>query len=83
MDGTLILEQHTILIRIASFLRTFKNAGLKSTPLPVLLILLGMVISTLSYLYYKVITYLDSIIYFIFWTSLLILYPAPPAKEIK
>jgi hypothetical protein len=66
MDSTLILEQYTILIRITSFLKTFKNIKLKLTLLPTLPILLGIAILTSSYLYYGVIMYSDSAIYFIF-----------------
>ncbi len=66
MDSILILEQYTIFIKIVSFLRTFKNIGLKLILLLVLPILLGIVILILIYPYYRVIIYLDSIIYFIF-----------------
>ena len=83
MDGTLILEQYIILIRIASFLRTFKNTGSKSTLPPVLPMLLGTAMSILSHLYCRVIMYLDSATCSIFQTSLLILYLALLAKEIE
>jgi hypothetical protein len=62
MDGTLILEQYIILIRIISFLKTFKNTELKLTLLLALPILLGIVMSISSHLYYRVIMYLDSVI---------------------
>jgi hypothetical protein len=66
MDGTLTLKQYTIFIRIVSFLRPFKNIGLKLILLLVLLTLLGTVILILLHLYYRVIMYLDSAIYSIF-----------------
>jgi len=83
MDGILIPEQHTILAKIVSFLRTFENAGLRSTPLSALPMLLGMVMLMSSHLYYGAIMYLDSAMCFIFQTSLLTLYPAPPVKEME
>ena len=83
MDGILILEQYTILIRIASFLRNFKNVRSKSTPPPVSPTLLGTAMSTSSYFYYRVTTYLDSIMCFTFQTSSLTLYLALLTKEIK
>ncbi len=66
MDGTLIPKQYTILIRIISFLRTFKNIKLKLTLPLALPILLGTAILILLYLYYGVTMYLNSIIYSIF-----------------
>ena len=66
MDGTSTPEQYTILVRIASFLGTFENVGLKLTPLPALPTLLGTVTLTSLYLYRGVITYLDSVTYSIF-----------------
>ena len=82
MDGILTLEQYIILIRITSFLRTFKNAELKLTPLPALPTLLGTATLTLLHLYRGAITYLDSVTCSIFQTSLLTLYLALPTKEI-
>jgi hypothetical protein len=66
MDGTLTLKQYTILIRIASFLKPFKNIKLKLTLLLALPTLLGIVILILLYLCYRVIICLGSVIYFIF-----------------
>jgi hypothetical protein len=66
MDGTLILKQYTILIKIISFLRPFKNIELKLTLLLTLFILLGMVILISLYLYYGAIICLNSATYFIF-----------------
>jgi hypothetical protein len=82
MDGILILKQHTILIRIISFLKTFKNTKLKSTPPPASPILLGIVISISLHLYYRATMYSNSVTYSIFQTSLLTLYLALLAKEI-
>ena len=82
MDSTSILEQHTILIRIISFLKTFKNIKLKLTLPLASPILLGTAILILLHLYYGAIMYLDFIICSIFQTFLLTLYPALPAKEI-
>jgi hypothetical protein len=64
--NTLILKQHTILIRIISFSKSFKNIKLKLILLLALLTLLGMAILISLHLYCGVITCLDSIIYFIF-----------------
>jgi hypothetical protein len=66
MDGILTLEQYIILIRIISFLKPFKNIGLKLTLLLILPILLGIVILILLYFYYGVIMCSDSVICFIF-----------------
>jgi hypothetical protein len=66
MDGTLISEQYTILIRIISFLKPFKNIKLKLILLLALFILLSMVMLILLYLYYGAIICLNSVIYFIF-----------------
>jgi hypothetical protein len=66
MDGILTLEQYTILIRIVSFLRPFKNIRLKLTLLLALPILLGIVMLILLHLYHGAIIYLNSAIYFIF-----------------
>jgi hypothetical protein len=66
MDGILTLEQYIILVRIVSFLRPFKNIELKLTLLLVLPILLGTAILILLYLYYGVITCLNSAICSIF-----------------
>jgi hypothetical protein len=60
MDGTLILEQYTILVKIASFSRPFKNVGLKSILLLALPTLLGMAILILLHFYYGAVTCLDS-----------------------
>ena len=81
MDSTLTLKQYIILTKIISFLRPFKNIKLKLTPPPASPTLLGMAMLILLYLYYRAIICLDSAIYSIFWTSLLTLYPALPAKE--
>jgi hypothetical protein len=61
MDGTLTLEQYTILIKIVSFLKPFKNIGLKSILLLALPMLLGMAILILLHLYCGAVTYLDFI----------------------
>jgi hypothetical protein len=45
MDGILILEKYTIFIKIASFLRPFKNIKLKLILLLTLPILLGIMYS--------------------------------------
>ena len=66
MDSTLILEQYTILIRIVSFLKTFKNIKLKLTLPLALPILLNIVMLILLYLYCGVIIYLNFVICFIF-----------------
>ena len=66
MDSTSILKQHTIFIKIISFLKLFKNIGLKLTLLLALPMLLGTVILILLYFYCRVITCLNFIIYFIF-----------------
>jgi hypothetical protein len=66
MDGTLILEQYTILIRIISFLKTFKNIKLKLTLLLASPTLLSIVMLMSLHFYYRVIMYLDSVICFIF-----------------
>jgi hypothetical protein len=66
MDSTLILEQYTILIKIISFLKPFKNIGLKLTLLLALPILLGMAILISLYFYYRVVICLNSTISFIF-----------------
>ena len=66
MDGILTLEQHTIFIRIISFLRPFKNIELKSTLLLASPTLLGTAILISLHLYYGVIMCSDSVIYSIF-----------------
>ena len=66
MDGISILKQYTILIRIVSFLKTFKNIKLKLILPLASPILLGMATLTLLYLYYGAIIYLDFAICFIF-----------------
>jgi len=82
MDSILTLKQHTILIRIVSFLGAFENIGLKLILPLASPMLLGMAILMSLYLYCREIIYLDSIICSIFWTSLSTLYLALPAKEI-
>jgi hypothetical protein len=82
MDSTLILKQYTILVRITSFLKAFKNTELKLTLPLTLPTLLDTVMLILLYLYRGVIIYLNFITCFTFQTSLLTLYPALPAKEI-
>jgi hypothetical protein len=81
MDGTLTLEQYIIFIKIASFSRPFKNVGLKLTLPLASPTLLGTAILILLHLYCGVIMCLNFVIYSIFQTSLLTLYPALPAKE--
>ena len=81
MDGTLILKQYTIFIRIVSFLKPFKNIKLKLTLPLILPTLLGIAILILLYFYCGAIICLNFVIYFIFQTSLLTLYSALPAKE--
>jgi hypothetical protein len=66
MDGTLILEQYTILTKITSFSKPFKNIGLKSTLPLVLPTLLGIMILILLHLYYRAVTCLNSAISSIF-----------------
>ena len=66
MDSTSILKQHTIFIKIISFLKPFKNIGLKSTPPLALPTLLGTAILISLHLYYGVIMYLNFIICSIF-----------------
>ncbi len=69
MDGTSIPEQHTILVRIASFLRTFENAGSKSTLPPASPTLLGTAMSTSSHPY-RGVTGSDAIGLDLFWFGL-------------
>jgi hypothetical protein len=66
MDGTLILKQYTILIKIISFLKPFKNIGLKLTLPLALPTLLGMAILILLHLYCRAVICSDSAISFIF-----------------
>jgi hypothetical protein len=66
MDSTLTLKQYTILIRIASFLRPFKNIELKLTLPPASPTLLGTAILILLHFYYRVIICLDFVICSIF-----------------
>ena len=66
MDSILTLKQHTILVKIASFLRPFENIRLKLILPLVLPTLLGIAILILLYFYYRAIIYLDFIICSIF-----------------
>ena len=66
MDSTLTPKQYTILIKIISSSRPFKNIKLKLTLLLTSPTLLGIAILISLYLYYGVITCLNSTTCFIF-----------------